>query len=437
MSTPTEPTLREKALAFAIKSPKLSDDARAELIATARALNIDMTRLNAAMQAVESDLEARERGKREEQAAEDDKAYRRLKGAENAQRRISAERTADLPRSWAAVDHDTVMQAARNPSMTDVGFLAGELPLGLFYRGKVNGVHAESEAGKSWLCCLVAAQEVNAGKHVLYIDFEDDAASVYRRMLTLGTNEDTLRGYFHYVSPVGPLSETDREDFAPLVNLRGSLAVLDGVTESMALEGLDGRIEGDIATWHARVTKPLAVQGWAVVGVDHVPHGERRAIGSQHKRSAITGVSYLLQSAHPIAPGQRGVSRLHVAKDRGGWVRAHATPGKAPQWFADMVIDCRTPGVINAAVFHAAPSETGEGDVFDAPRKDVCTAVLAYVTAHPEATSKADIRDAVKGSAAMIGRCVDWLVSQNHLTSGRNGRHVRHAVGPKPYDQQE
>lgn len=360
-----------------------------------------------------------------------------LKNRVEAERRFAALANRDTAPSWVAVDHDVVLDAARNPTMTEVGRMTGELPLCLFYRGKVNGVHAESEAGKSWLCCLTAVQEIQSGNHVLYLDFEDDAVSVYRRMKQLGATEASLRSFFHYVNPTGPLSDSEQESFNQLVNIRGSLAIVDGVTEAMALEGLDGRMEGDIAKWHQRLTKPLAASGWAVVAVDHIPHAEKRAIGSQHKRSAITGASYFLDGVHPIAPGQRGLSRLHVAKDRGGWVRAHATPGRPPQWIADMVIDCRTGSVLNAALFLAAPSGGTDGETFDAPPRALCAAVLAYVTAHPEATSKADIRDAVKGNAARIGRCIDWLTAQNHLASVRNGKRVQHVIGPQPFDQQE
>ncbi|MFE5157865.1 hypothetical protein ACFRNT_04905 [Streptomyces sp. NPDC056697] len=84
--------------------------------------------------------------------------------------------------AWAPVDIAAAWEAAEVEERADVGRLSGDMPIGLFYRGKINGVHAESEAGKSWFACLVVVQEIQAGRYVAYIDFEDDAASIVRRL---------------------------------------------------------------------------------------------------------------------------------------------------------------------------------------------------------------------------------------------------------------
>ena len=80
---------------------------------------------------------------------------------------------------------------------------------------------------------------MEAGNVVVYIDFEDSAASVVGRLVDLMVPPAIILERFAYVHPAEPLKlETARRDFASLVALRPSLAVFDGVTESLALEGL-------------------------------------------------------------------------------------------------------------------------------------------------------------------------------------------------------
>jgi hypothetical protein len=332
--------------------------------------------------------------------------------------------------SWAPVDIRTVLKAAEKETQTDVGYIHGDMPLGIFYRGKINEIHAESEAGKSWLACIVAVQEMRAGRHVAYIDFEDDAGSIARRMLLLGATREQLAQHLRYYSPTGPANDAAQEEIRDLVAIGGSLAIFDGLTESLALEGLDGMRGEDIAAWHARMTKAFAAGGWAVVVLDHVPHNGENSIGSQHKRSAVTGVSYLLRPRKPIGKGVIGKSELRVAKDRGAWVRAHSVPGGTPQHFADMVIDFQeaTP---RARLWLALPSED-KGYASEPPEK-VCTAILAFVGHNPGA-SKTAIREGVKGVGTRTKDwAIEWLIDRAQLIAegGGQGKATRHYL-PDP-----
>ncbi|MBG0853812.1 AAA family ATPase [Streptomyces spinoverrucosus] len=325
--------------------------------------------------------------------------------------------------SWAPVNLDSIWEEAESETQTDVGYLTGDMPLGIFYRGKINGVHAESEAGKSWLACLVAAQEIRAHRHVAYIDFEDDAGSIIRRLKTLGASREDIATYFHYCNPTGPLTDVDEREFQQLVSLGGSLAIFDGMTESMALEGLNGKEAEDVAAWHAKLTKAFAAAQWAVVVLDHVPHDGNRALGSQHKKSAITGVSYFLDPVHPIGKGVIGKSRLRVEKDRPAWVRAHAIPGKTPQHFADLVIDFKDKPMPSANVWPARPVED-RGYRPDPPER-LRKAVLGFVQHNPGASLGA-IRKGVTGGNGDIDWALEWLIDHAQVIVKRDGQAKRH-----------
>lgn len=378
-------------------------------------------------QEIRADTEANERRGAEEWAVE---LRRRHEGAE-----IEATRQRSLlPQTWAPIDMGAAWDASQDETRTDVGYLSGDLPLALFYRGKLNGIHAESEAGKSWVSCLVAVQEIKAHRHVAYVDFEDDERAIAGRLRLLGAVREEVVAYFHYLNPTGPLTETDEDSVRALIAVRGTLAVFDGMTEAMAHEGLDGRLENDVAAWHAKITKPFAAADWAVVVLDHVPRGEKRVIGSQHKKSALTGVSYLLEAISPIGKGVKGKGRLRVEKDRGAWVRAHAVPGARPQWFADLVIDFEGKAIPTAHIWPAWPSGDEEAKGYAAtPAPKLCEAVMGFVTDNPKCSGRA-IRRGVTGGTEDIAWAVEWLAARDCLATQKEGNRALHDIGPVPYD---
>jgi hypothetical protein len=342
--------------------------------------------------------------------------------AKKLARKLLADRS-ERGSSWAPVDIAAAWDTAESETQTDVGHLSGDMPIGIFYRGKVNGVHAESEAGKSWLSCLVAVQEIRARRHVVYIDFEDDAASIIRRLRLLGANREDLVTFFHYRNPTGPLTEADTQDFQRLISISGTLAVFDGMTEGMSLEGLKGNDAEDVAAWHAKLTKPFAAAYWAVVVLDHVPHDGKRAIGSQHKKSALTGVSYFLEPVNPIGKGVVGKSRLRVEKDRPAWVRSHSASGPTPQHFADLVIDFRERALPAANVWPARPTE--DKGYRSEPPERVRNDVLAFVAECPGA-SKSAVRRAVQGGNADIDWALEWLIDHAQVIVRQEGQARKH-----------
>ncbi|MFE5157864.1 hypothetical protein ACFRNT_04900 [Streptomyces sp. NPDC056697] len=228
---------------------------------------------------------------------------------------------------------------------------------------------------------------------------------------------------FHYYSPTGPLTEDDEQEFQRLISLGGTLIVFDGMTEAMAMEGLKGNDAEDVAAWHAKMTKPFAAAGWAVVVLDHVPHDGKRAIGSQHKKSALTGVSYFLEPVRPIGKGVAGKSRLKVEKDRGAWVRSHAIPGSTPQHFADLVIDFEGKSPPTADLWPAVQTDN-KGYKAEPPervRKDI----LAFLAENTGA-SKSAIRRAVKGATADKDWALEWLIDHDQVSVKQVGQAKRH-----------
>lgn len=349
---------------------------------------------------------------------------------EIAKAELAAEKAG--PPSWARIDPVEALDAASSPREPEVGRWAGNARLGVFYSGAINEVHGESESGKTWIVLHVVAQTLAAGGAVAYVDFEDDAASIYRRLTLLGVPTDLLRtSLFRYHRPAGPLTDAERAAFRKSTH-GAVLVVFDGLTESLALEGLDGNTGEGVAAWHAKMTRPLSGEGVCVVIVDHQPHGVKRATGSQHKRSALTGVSYQVEAVGQVAPGQRGCLSLRVAKDRHGAVRKEAAPGRHPRWRGNMIVDFSAGTAVPPVVtlVPAGPASTEDDQAFNTtPPRKALDGVVRFVTDNPGCSSRS-IRAGVKGCGGHEVKdwAVEWLVAREVVKAEKDGQRVKHTV---------
>jgi predicted transcriptional regulator len=239
----------------------------------------------------------------------------------------------DLAESWRAIDLTDALAGLRESPPT---ILARIDDAHLLYRGRMHWIMGEPESLKSWLAQLAVAQTLQAGEHVLYIDFEDTEHAVIERLVSMGINKTDIAEHLVYLRPKVPLGDRSRitkADMAFVDTLSQrtfALAILDGVTESLAIERLDPNDNAEIADWLGRLPRRLALTGAATVVIDHVTKAPdtrgRFAIGAQHKLAGLDGVAYGMQIIRPLARADTepvtGTSRIVVSKDRPGWVRA-------------------------------------------------------------------------------------------------------------------
>ena len=92
---------------------------------------------------------------------------------------------------------------------------------GLFYPGKTHTVVSETEGGKTWFALAACIAEMDAGCHVVYIDFEDDQGSVVGRLLTLGVNPEVIAELFHYIRPDETLNGRHLEELRGVLTPTG------------------------------------------------------------------------------------------------------------------------------------------------------------------------------------------------------------------------
>jgi hypothetical protein len=231
----------------------------------------------------------------------------------------------DYASSWTVVDMAASLSS--EPILPALG--ARDDGERLIYRGKVHWVFGTYETGKTWLCLYLVAQVLNDDGTAMYVDFEDNARTIGSRLLQLGVPESVLKdpARFAYIRPdVSLRSERERITFDNSLSRRFDVAVIDGVTEAIALEGLKDNSGGDVAVWQALLPRRIAHQtGAAVLCIDHVPKDQDNRvmpIGSQHKMNGLDGAAFKVLRHEPFGRGLVGKAWVRVNKDRHGGVRA-------------------------------------------------------------------------------------------------------------------
>jgi hypothetical protein len=225
---------------------------------------------------------------------------------------------------WSFVDLSAHIAGTHEPQAT--GVLYRSDGLGLFYPGEISWLQGESESGKSWVAQIAAAETIQAGGDVLYIDYESNPAQMVARLKYLGVTAEQF-SHFFYIRPQHPaLSLLCIGDFTYLMGQKYVLVVLDGVTDALGVEGKSMLDNDEVAAWMRTILRPLAQHtGGAVVAVDHVTKSNdargRFPIGAQAKLAGVTGVAYLVEPVTAFGMGMVGELAMRVVKDRPGEIR--------------------------------------------------------------------------------------------------------------------
>lgn len=207
---------------------------------------------------------------------------------------------------------------------------------GLFYAGKTHSIYGDPGSGKSLVAQYECARVLLDGGRVLYVDYEDSVGGLVGRLRSLGVPDDMIRARFTYIRPRGALIGPAKTAFDKVLRTPYEFSVVDGVTSSVRLEGLDNFVDSDVDLWHDTILLPIAERtGAAVVSVDHVVKNPetrgRHPYGSQRKLGSLTGSAYSY-FAHPLpSRGKLGTGTLFCTKDRPGGV----TPNCADMSGAD------------------------------------------------------------------------------------------------------
>lgn len=330
--------------------------------------------------------------------------------------------------SWRPRDLTSVLEGSWAPPQPIVGKRSDGR--GLFYAAKAHTVVSETEGGKTHFALSACMDEMAAGHHTVYIDFEDDEGSLTGRLLTFGCARETIRAQFHYIRPESSLLEG--RGAAVLVDvlaeLRPTLAVVDGVTEAMSMHGLDPIKNQDAALFGRMLTKRLTDSGAAAVSLDHVTKDRenrgRYAIGAVHKLNGLSGAAYILTNRQPFGVRLTGRSTITIAKDRPGQLRSNALPGSGGHWYGDLVL--KSEGEDYAEVGVEPPHERDENF-----RPTIYMQRVSDVLAEKGPLAQRIICEVVTGKAATIRSALSFLIADGFV-SDRSPHTLL-----KPYDHED
>jgi hypothetical protein len=233
------------------------------------------------------------------------------------------------------VDVAGILAGDMTPPKPDAGAMRADGALTL-YRGKVNGLVGESEAGKTLIATAMVADELRRGGSALWVDVDHNGApATLGRLIAAGVLVDVLTdaSRFRLVVP------EDRASVAAAVADAGTwqptIAVVDSVGEIVPMFGGDSNSSDDFTRVHREVFVPLARAGAAVLAIDHLAKtalGTGYASGTGAKKRAVDGAYYGVKLVESFRPGVGGAAALTILKDRHGGVRA-TTPGETAAVF--------------------------------------------------------------------------------------------------------
>lgn len=330
---------------------------------------------------------------------------------------------------WAPVDLSGIVDGILD------GTLQGPTPeiltrsdgQGIFYRGRVNGVHGDSTAGKTWTALVACVQHMEAGGHALFLDMEDSPAGITGRLIALGMQKHLILERFHYVQVEDSLSRNMAQVVAIVERFGDVFVVVDSVGEALALDGLNADVDADVAFWFTNVARQIARVGGTPLLLDHRPKsgdGELWPIGSQRKRAAITGAQYLQEALSPFSREKAGAARIKCAKDRNGF-------------YAQREV---------VAVLHVTPNGDGsvrvllEAQGSSDPSAEFRPTVLMHKVSqvlglHSEPLTFNGITDRVKGKRTGIRMAVDALIAEGYVTTADGPRGSVLHTSARPFSE--
>jgi hypothetical protein len=123
-------------------------------------------------------------------------------------------------------------------------------------------------------------------------------------------------------------------------------------------------------------------------------------------------VSLIAESVEPMGVGLRGVTRLRMAKDRPGQLRAHGLPSSSGlRWIGDFVLDTRD--LVEPAYMRPPVEVVKAAD--DWRPAEMMRRVCAAMAKADKPLTQNGVLDRVKGKAGITRRALAILIDEHYV----------------------
>lgn len=188
----------------------------------------------------------------------------------------------------------------------------------LLYVEGVHWISGHPGCGKTTLMMHAAWTVMQAGRHVVWLDYEGGLRPTLRRLRDVGIPDETLLEFFHYAGwpKDAPTYFSDVAAKWP-----GAFIIMDSASKSITLSGLDENSPGDITSWVAPIVYAAKTHSLPVAVIDHVTKNasatSRYARGAGSKL-ADSDVAWFVDAVEQFNREHSGLVRCSIQKDRDG-----------------------------------------------------------------------------------------------------------------------
>lgn len=298
----------------------------------------------------------------------------------------------------------------------------------LLYPAMITAFQAEPSGAKTMLALHACAEQMLAGRHCLYVDFEGDVGTIIERIRALGCPDEQILAHFGYIRPEGPFTATDRLALIDMAATRAAaVVVFDTLAAALALHGLNEDKAGEVLQFMQPVCRSIARTGSSVIVLDHVTKDKdtrgRWARGSGGKLGEVDA-AYNIHTITGFDRKTNGHVRLKIAKDRYGGIGIEGEP------IAEIYLQPRELGkVVNVRI---TPPEGLYGGTDEFLPTQAMLAVSLHLEAVAVPVSGKSIENTVTGYRASILRAaITALERLGNIRIERSGRaHLHHLITP-------
>lgn len=286
----------------------------------------------------------------------------------------------------------------------------------------------------TWVALAAAAEQIQAGRVVIYLDYEGSARIVGERLGALGLDPELVDAHLLYHRPGIVTRDVAARLTAAVEATNTALVIIDGVAKALAAAGLSEDKAPDVLQWLVTAVNPLAEAGAAVLMLDHVvKEKDGRGLwarGSGAKLGEVSGAAWVLRPDRPFSRTQAGRAHLVQAKDREGHV---ATDG------ATAAIITFTPSSGGQLTITLDPPTSAATDADEQFRP---TGYMERLSKHVEQLNDAGIVPSVNESLAGVSgkrkhlvAALEALVTEGFVTVEQGPNRARLHRTTRPYRQ--